>query len=112
MMAIYLSYVPLTFLGYYALGYFPYAFISWDTWYSYFMLIVLGLLQLACYFGVALLNNRLKRRYLQGLADKESNNNLDRGLYNEVQMNMFKSTINNNDLEGKQGSKVIDSSTK
>lgn len=93
MLAIYCVYMPMTYIGKFVLGYFPYPFITWDTLYSYVMLLFLGLLQVACFYGVAYTNNTLKRKYLDNLAEKESILNLDRGIYNEVQMNMFKSTI-------------------
>jgi hypothetical protein len=58
---IYLCYVPFTYLGKFALGYYPYFFITWDTFYSYFMLFFLGLIQVICYLALMYLNNRLKR---------------------------------------------------
>jgi hypothetical protein len=93
MLGIYLCYVPLTYFGHFFLGYYPYPFITWDTVASYLILIGLGLLQTACFFGFALANNKLKARYMSRLAERETMLNLDRGIYNEVQMNMFKSAI-------------------
>jgi hypothetical protein len=61
---IYLCYVPLTYLGKFVLGYYPYPFITWTTFNSYFMLFSLGLLQVICFLGVAYLNNRIKRNQL------------------------------------------------
>ena len=44
LVAIYCVYMPMTYIGKFFLGYFPYSFITWDTLYSYVMLILLGLL--------------------------------------------------------------------
>jgi len=93
MVIVYLAYVPMTYLGSFALGYFPYAFITWDTLASYLYLLGLGLLQVVCFVVIALANNKLKTRYTEKLAERETVLNFDRGLYNEVQMNMFKSTM-------------------
>lgn len=95
MIIIYLCYVPMTYFGQFSLGYYPYSFVTWDTFGSYATLIGLGLLQVACFFGIAFCNNRFKTRYLEKLDERQSVMNFERGIYNEVQMNMFKSTINN-----------------
>lgn len=76
------------------MGYFPYYFITWDNFQTFATLGGLGLIEIACFYGFAYANNTLKTRYLEKLAQKENIMNLDRGIYNEVQMNMFKSTIN------------------
>lgn len=44
LLVIYLAYMPMTYLGKFVLGYFPYYFITWDTWYSYAILFGLGML--------------------------------------------------------------------
>ena len=93
MLAIYGAYLPLTFIGKSVLGYYPYPFITWTTFYSYFMLISLGLLQTACFLGIAYVNNTVKRKLMVEKAESEVRQKLDQGLYNEVQMNMFKNAI-------------------
>ena len=68
---LYCCYVPLTYFGKFALGYYPYPFITWTTFYSYFMLISLGVLIIASFLGVASLNNRLKRDQMEKNAQIE-----------------------------------------
>lgn len=68
MIVIYLVYCPMTYFGKFALGYYPYFFITWDTLGSYLTLLGLGVLQVLCFLGFALGNDRLKRRYLDRLA--------------------------------------------
>ena len=70
MIGIYAAYVPMTYLGYYALGYFPYSFITWDSLNSFLYLLGLGALHVA-WFGVILIaNNKFKQRYLDKLAER------------------------------------------
>ena len=88
----------MTYLGKFALGYFPYYFMTWDNMGTFVTLFGLGVIQVACFYAFAFANNKLKTRYLDQLAQKENIMNLDRGMYNEVQMNMFKSTINSGDI--------------
>ena len=64
-MMIYIVYVPMTYIGYFALGYYPYSIITWDNWYSFEVLIALGILQIVCFFAIALSNNYFKRRLLE-----------------------------------------------
>ena len=92
-LVIYAGYLPLTYLGKYALGYYPYPFITWTTWYSYFMIISNAALQVACFVGLAIVNNRLKRGQMERNAQAEHIAKIDQGIYNEVQMNMFKNAI-------------------
>ena len=68
---IYCCYLPLTYFGKFALGYYPYQFITWTTLYSYFMVISLGLLIIGSFLGVASLNNRLKRDQMEKNAQIE-----------------------------------------
>lgn len=68
MIGVYVVYMPMTYIGKFVLGYFPYYFITWDTWYSYIMLFTLGLLQVICFFIFSFLNNRLKQKYLDSIA--------------------------------------------
>jgi len=44
LMILYLVYLPFTWLGKFVLGYWPYPFITWNTWYSYGLLLALALL--------------------------------------------------------------------
>ena len=83
MVIVYLAYVPMTYFGSYALGYFPYAFITWNTVASYLYLTGFGLLQVACFVVIAFANNKLKTRYTEKLAERETVLNFDRGLYND-----------------------------
>jgi len=93
MVIIYLVYCPMTYLGKYFLGYFPYFFITWDTLGSYVTLLGLGIISVLLFVGFGYINNKVKQGYLDRLAEKQSIMNLDRGLYNDVQMNILKSTL-------------------
>jgi hypothetical protein len=64
LMILYAIFIPFTYLGKFVLGYFPYPFIDWSTWYSYAVLIALGIMQVLAFFGLAFLSNYLKSRYL------------------------------------------------
>ena len=46
---------------------------------------------------VAEVNNRIKRKYGEIRRGEEEADRLDQGLYNEVQMNMFKKAISEED---------------
>jgi hypothetical protein len=70
MVIIFLAYCPMTFLGKFVLGYFPYYFITWDTLGSYLTLLGLGTLCALLFIGVAYGNNRIKQRYLDRIAEK------------------------------------------
>lgn len=99
MIIIYLVYCPMTYFGKYALGYFPYFFITWDTFGSYVTLLGLGVLCALLFLCFSKLNDSVKERYLRRLAEKQMFMNLDRGVYNELQLNMLKSTF----TEGGEG---------
>lgn len=64
LMVVYAIYLPFTYLGKFVLGYFPYSFITWSTWYSYAVLIALALLQVIAFFILAFGSNSLKKSYL------------------------------------------------
>jgi hypothetical protein len=70
MVGIYAAYVPMTYLGYYALGYFPYSFITWDSLNSFLYLLGLGALHVACFGVILIANNKFKQRYLEKLAER------------------------------------------
>ncbi len=86
---IYVVYVPLTYIGKYFLGYFPYSFITWNTMYSFLLLGGLGVLHLICYMGIAKGNNKFKTMYMEKIEKREHYQRLDQGNYKEVQMNIF-----------------------
>ena len=44
MLVVYCCYMPMTYIGYFFLGYVPYPFITWNTLYSYVVLLGLGIL--------------------------------------------------------------------
>jgi hypothetical protein len=44
MSAFYVAYLPMTYIGKFALGYPPYEFLTWDNFFSYVVVIGLGLL--------------------------------------------------------------------
>ena len=64
LMVLYVIYLPFTYIGKWFLGYFPYQFITWNTWYSYAVLIALAIMQIIFFFGLAFLSNYFKRKYL------------------------------------------------
>lgn len=65
MLVIYIIYVPMTYFGKFALGYYPYYVVTWNNWSSFAVLIGLALMQMICFFIISFLNNFLKRKYLE-----------------------------------------------
>ncbi len=62
---IYVAFLPTTYFGKYALGYYPYPFIDWQTWYSYAVLLALAIMQIICFFGLAAGSNYFKRKCME-----------------------------------------------
>jgi hypothetical protein len=87
---IYLAYVPLTYIGRYILGYFPYPFITWDTLDSYLVLLGFGALHALCYFVISKLNNTLKKERVNATSERWS---INHEKYYGVQMNMLQKAI-------------------
>jgi hypothetical protein len=105
MIIIYVVYCPMTYLGKFVLGYFPYFFITWDTLSSYGTLLGLGLFCAGLFVAFAKANNRLKQRYLDKLEEKRQIMNLDRG-GGYMQMKILKSTLEEGEAK-RQGSRVL-----
>lgn len=76
-LVIYLVYVPLTYIGKYFLGYFPYYFITWNTVHSFVMLGGLGVLHVICFIAIARGNNQFKTRYMEKIEKREQYQRLD-----------------------------------
>ena len=51
MIMFYLLFIPFTYIGKYYLGYFPYPFITWNSFSSFVWLFGLGILHVIC-FGI------------------------------------------------------------
>lgn len=65
LMVVYIVYLPFTYLGKFVLGYYPYAFLTWNTWYSYFVLLALALLLVLTFFVLAFISNSFKKKYIE-----------------------------------------------
>lgn len=65
LLILYVIYLPMTYLGKFSLGYYPYYFITWNTFYSYAVLFALGLIQTLAFFGVAFVSNYFKKAYIE-----------------------------------------------
>eukprot|EP00347_Sterkiella_histriomuscorum_P019091 403342983 len=79
LMILYVIYLPFTYIGKLSLGYFPYYFINWSTWYSYAVLIALAIMQIICFFILAFISNYFKRKYLMKNLEQQTLYTLDRG---------------------------------